>query len=69
METVNQTTPNPTNKLTAAVAATAFMSVLRVIVRNVAPDWYDEAMWDALLPIVVLGFGWFIADAPNVAVK
>jgi len=26
-------------------------------------------MWDALLPIVVLGFGWFIADAPNVAVK
>ena len=69
MNTVTQPTPNPTNKLTAAVAATAFMSVLRVVVRNVAPDWYDEAMWDALSPVVVLAFGWFIRDAPNVEAK
>lgn len=59
---------NPTNKLTAAVAATAFISVSRVVIRNIAPEWADEGMFDALAPVAVLIFGWFIKDAPNVAV-
>lgn len=68
MATIVQPSNNPTNKLTAAVAAMAFVSVARVAVRNLAPEWYDEGMFDALSPVLVLVLGWFIKDAPNVAV-
>lgn len=68
MATVIQPSLNPTNKLTAAIVAAAFMSISRVVVKNLAPEWYDEQLWDALFPVVVFALGYFIKDAPNVAV-
>ncbi len=69
MELVNQGNMNPTNKLTAAVAATAFISVARVVVRNLWPEWADDGMFDALTPIVVLAAGWVIRDRANIIVS
>lgn len=68
MATVVQPSMNPTNKLTAAIAAAAFMSISRVVVKNIAPEWYDEGLWDAMFPIVVFALGYVIKDAPNVTV-
>lgn len=65
MNTVNQPTLNPTNKLTAAVVATAFMELLRVVMTHALPDYYDDGLWSAMLPIVVFAVGWFVKDHPN----
>jgi hypothetical protein len=65
METVTQATPNPTNKLTAAVVGVAVVEVLRTLLTNYAPQWSDPALWTALSPLIVFACGWFIKDAPN----
>jgi hypothetical protein len=66
MSTVNQPSQNPTNKLTAAVAAAAFMEIAGLAVRNLAPEWYDPAAWGAMTPVIILVFGYYIKDRPNV---
>lgn len=65
MASVNQPTKNPTNKLTAAVAASALIEVAGLVTRNLAPEWYDQAVWSAMTPLVILIFGYVIKDAPN----
>lgn len=66
MQTVNQPSLNPTNKLTAATIAAAVVSVSGLLVRNLAPEWYDAEVWAALLPIVIFAAGWVVKDKPNV---
>ena len=67
--TVNQPTPNPTRKLSAAVIGAAMMAVAGLIVKNVAPDWYDPDVFAALTPIVIFALGYYVRDRPNVVVE
>lgn len=65
---VTQPTINPTNKLTAATIAAALVSFSGLVVRNLAPTWYDEAVWASLTPLLIFVVGWFVPDQPNVVV-
>lgn len=67
--TTNQPTSNPTNKLTAATIAASIMGIVGLILRNMAPDWYDPAVLATMLPLVVYGTGWMIPDSPNIVVN
>ena len=65
MEPISQPSINPTRKLTAATIAGAAVSVSGLIVRNLAPEWYDDAVWTAMLPIVIFAVGYLVKDLPN----
>jgi hypothetical protein len=66
--TINQASANPTNKLTAATLATAVIPVVGLLLRNLAPQWYDPEVMMALMPVMTFVFGWFVKDAPNIVV-
>lgn len=66
--TVNQASNNPTNKLTAVTVSGAIVSAAGLIVKNLAPEWYDPELLLNLSPIVLLVVGWFIKDNPNIVV-
>lgn len=66
MATINQPTLNPTNKLSAATVAAAAVSVVGLVLRNLAPEWYDPDVLAAVLPVVVFATGYLIKDKPNV---
>lgn len=67
--TVNQPGSNPTNKLTAATLVSAAMSIVGLILRNLAPEWYDPEVMMQVTPAVVFLVGYLlIRDAPNVVV-
>lgn len=68
-EVVNQPNANPTRKLTAATVAAALVSFSGLIVRNLAPEWYDAEVWAAATPLVIFAAGWFISDRPNVPME
>lgn len=76
METINQPSPQPTNKVAAATAATAgwaiIVSVGSLALKNLYPAWYDPDMIIAVssgVPtIIVFVAGWFTKDKPNVVV-
>lgn len=61
-----QTSSAPTRKLTAATLAAAIITIARVATENLAPEWSDMAMWDALLPITVFACGYIVKDNPNI---
>lgn len=63
--TVKQPTANPTNKLTAAMVASVVMELSKLIVKNVWPQYYEEALWVALTPLAIVGAGYFIRDTAN----
>ena len=63
--TIHQPGKNPTNKLTAATLSGAVMSVVGLVLKNMAPEWYDAEVILALTPIVLFAVGWFVPDAPN----
>ena len=65
--TVSQPSANPTNKLTAATVAAALHSVFGLVLRNLAPEWYEPDVMAATLPILVFAIGWLVPDSPNVA--
>jgi hypothetical protein len=65
MENATQPTVNPTNKLTAAMAAAAAVSILGLVLKNLAPDWYDPQALLNITPVIVLVFGYVIKDRPN----
>ena len=66
METVAQPSAvRPTNKLTAATIAALVVSLLQVSVRNLQPEWYDEAVFTALMPVTVGLLGFLVKDRPN----
>lgn len=66
MPTVKQPSANPTNKLSAATAGAGFVAVLGLVLKNLAPDWYDPEALMTLTPLVVFAFGYIIKDQPNV---
>lgn len=66
MGTVNQLSALPTNKLTAATLGAAALSVSGLIVRNLAPEWYDADVWLSMTPLVVFALGYIVKDKPNV---
>lgn len=68
MDKAIQASPNPTVKLTAAIWAAMLLSVSGLILRNVAPGWYDADVWSTLSPFAVAAAGYFVHDAPNVVV-
>lgn len=65
---VNQASANPTNKLTAATVTSAFMGVLALALKNLAPEWYDPETMLALVPVASYLAGWLIRDKPNITV-
>lgn len=66
MNTINQPSAMPTNKLTAATIGAALVSVIGLVLQNVAPEWYDPEVMLAITPIIVFGLGYFRRDRPNV---
>lgn len=76
METINQTSAQPTNKVAAATAATAawaiVVSIGSLIVKNDFPAWYDPdtilAISTGVPTVLVFVTGWFTKDKPNVVV-
>lgn len=65
MRPIDQPTLNPTRKLTAATIAAAAVSVAGLIIRNVAPEWYDAEVMLNLTPVAVFVIGYFVRDLPN----
>ena len=76
METIDQPSTQPTNKVAAATAATAawaiIVSIGSLAVKNLAPGWYDPdtilAISSGVPVIIVFIAGWFTKDKPNVLV-
>lgn len=76
METINQASAQPTNKVAAATAATAgwaiIVSIGSLAVKNLAPRWYDPdtilAISSGVPTMIVFLAGWFTKDKPNVIV-
>lgn len=64
-EAVEQPTARPTNKLTAATAASALMGVLYWALDAVVPSLPNEQLITGLTPVAVMVAGWFIKDRPN----
>lgn len=77
METTNQPSSQPTNKVAAATAATSawaiVVSIGSLAVKNLAPEWYDPdviiAVSSGVPIIIVFVAGWFTKDKPNVVVQ
>lgn len=67
--TVKQTTINPTAKLNAATVAAAAVSVTGLLLRNIAPEWYDPDVMSAMLPLVVFLAGYLVKDDANIVVQ
>lgn len=67
-DTINQPTVNPTRKLTAATIVGAVIPVTGLLLRNLAPQWYDPDVMLGLTPILIFAVGWFVKDNPNVVV-
>ena len=67
MATVSQPSKRPTNKLSAAVIVSLVMGWGGVIVQNIAPSWFDPAVWamTTSAAIAVVGY-FFVKDRPNV---
>lgn len=63
---VDQPTIAPTNKLTAAIIAVAFLEVSGLFMRNLFPEWYSTEVWAAIKPIVVWQFAFWFKDQANV---
>jgi hypothetical protein len=63
---VNQPTPNPTNKLTAAIIAAAVVAILQALGDIVYPGVFDEKLWTAMFPIAVWAAGYFVKDEATV---
>lgn len=76
METVNQPTSQPTNKVAAATAGAAawaiIVSVGSLALQNLAPSWYSAdtiaAVSSGVPVLIVFAAGWFTKDKPTVIV-
>ncbi len=77
METINQETSQPTNKVAAGTAALSLWAIIVSIgslaLQNMAPTWYSPDLIIAVstgMPIVINFIaGWFTKDKPNVVVQ
>lgn len=66
--TVKQSSVNPSPKLNAAVVAGAAVSMTGLILRNIAPSWYDPDVMAAILPVAIFLAGYFTHDTANIQV-
>lgn len=66
---VLQTTVNPTAKLNAATIAAAVVSITGLLIRNLAPEWYDPDVQSAMLPLVVFLAGYLVKDDANIVIQ
>lgn len=65
MGAVRQPSARPTNKLTAAVLATAFTNIARVMLNHFYPGMFDGPFWAAMDPAAALLVGWVVKDEDN----
>ena len=65
---VDQPSINPTQKLTAATAAAAFMAALLWILELVFPSLPNTELVAGLTPFAVFVSGYVVRDRPNVEV-
>ena len=65
---VDQQTFNPTNKLTAAMIGTLGWAVTKAFVTNFFPEFDDQYLWEAALPVFVGLPGYFIRDQATTVV-
>lgn len=65
---VTQPSKNPTVKLAAATIAGGVMAVFGLVLKNLAPTWYDPEVILAVTPLVGFATGWLFRDHPNIVV-
>lgn len=65
---IDQPSVNPTNKLSAAVVASAVVGVAGLALKNLYPEWYDPEVMLSVTPVIVWASGYVIRDKPNVVV-
>lgn len=66
MAGINQPTAKPTNKLSAATLAAAFVEVVWIVLTNFAPDYAHPDLKSAVTPVVVFLIGYYLVkDEPN----
>lgn len=65
---VKQTTVNPTPKLSTAVIVSSAMGILGLIVQNLMPQWYDQAVWSGAETLLIAGLGYWVTDTANIVV-
>jgi hypothetical protein len=65
MALVNQKSPLPTRKLTAAMLATAIAATVKAAVVSRWPDFADPLIWEPLPIIIGLVAGYFVRDTAN----
>ncbi|RLP22277.1 hypothetical protein [Mesorhizobium sp. YM1C-6-2] len=65
METVNQPTALPTNKLTAAMLSASIAGVVKALVVQAWPQFADPVIWEPLPYLVGFAVGYFVKDRPN----
>jgi len=65
METVNQPTALPTNKLTAAMLSASLAGIVKAFVVQAWPQFADPIIWEPLPYIVGFAVGYFVKDRPN----
>lgn len=76
METINQPSNSPTNKVEAATAASAvwtiFVSIGALTLKNIFPAWYDPdlvlAVSTGVPTLLIFAAGWFRKDKATVVV-
>lgn len=68
MATVNQPTPNPTNKLTAAIIAAAAVAIGQSLLDLFYPGIFDAKFWGAMYPVAVWGAGFVVRDEATTVV-
>ena len=66
MPTVKQPSPNPTNKLTAAMLAASIAGLAKAVITNRYPYLGDPVIWEPLPYIIGFGAGYIVKDRPNV---
>lgn len=65
MNTVNQPSALPTNKLTAAMVAASLASIVKAFVVQTWPQFADPIIWEPLPILLGFAVGYFVKDRPN----
>lgn len=68
MATVNQPTPNPTNKLTAAIIAAAVVAIGQALLDIIYPGIFSASFWGAMYPVAAWAAGYVVKDEATVVV-
>lgn len=66
---VQQSSVNPTPKLSTAVIVSGSMNILGLIVMNIWPTWYDAAAWGSAETMLIAVLGYYVTDTANIVVN